>query len=126
MPDPVPFLQTVILAGAAAAALFLLSGWIGRKVSSKVVTVAAVLGVAVGFYVGCWWLFRSTGDHAHWPPTEDRDRLLFLLLPAVIFVECAAALKPWFGWLFWVLRFVIAIGAGRVLLHQSVYLRDDG
>ncbi len=123
MPDPVPFLQAVSLAGIVAAVLVLLAGWAWRK-SSSFLSVAAVLGVGVGFYVGFWWFVRSMGGPPHWPPTEARDRLLFLLLPALILVEFVAALIPRLGWLFWLLRCVIAMGAGRVLLHQSVNLED--
>src|SRR5207249_4080071 len=51
------------------------------------------------------------------------NRLFVVLLPAVILVEIAAAFPKVPQWLIWALRLLIAIGAARLLLHDSVYLK---
>ena len=43
--------------------------------------------MGAGFFLGCWVL----GIRPHWPPREDLDRLLALVLPAVMVVELLAA-----------------------------------
>jgi hypothetical protein len=75
----------------------------------------------VGFFVGCC---RLLGRWPHWPPREDQDRLLLLVLPAVIVVELAAAI-PWLPrWLAWLLRLAVAAGTARILLDNTSYVAD--
>jgi hypothetical protein len=50
--------------------------------------------------------------------------LLLILLPAVLAAELAAAAGGWWRRAGWLLRLVVAGGAGRVLLHNSTYLAD--
>src|SRR5262249_20547304 len=83
-------------------------------------SAGGVLGVAVGFFVGCWWL----GLWPHWPPREDQDRLLLILFPALIGVELVGAFRGQFRWLVWLLRLVIAAGTAPVLLYHTSYLTD--
>src|SRR5260370_2976106 len=86
------------IAAVLAALVFLLFAWPwkSRGTDFKSIlpirtAVSGVLSVSVGFVAGCWWL----GVRPHWPPLEDQDRLLLILLPAVIVVEIAVALlKP--------------------------------
>jgi hypothetical protein len=77
--------------------------------------------VGAGFFAGAWLL----GLAPNFPPTEVKDRLLLILLPAVVVVEIAAAFLGRRPWLAWGLRLLVAAGAAPVLLHGSVYLTDS-
>ena len=46
------------------------------------------LGLAAGFYLGCWILKLRP----HWPPREDLDRLLLVVLPVAMATESLAVL----------------------------------
>jgi hypothetical protein len=76
--------------------------------------------VGLGLVVGCGGL----GVRPHWPPREDQDRLLLLLLPAALAVEIAAAFPGRLARLAWPLRLVMAVGAAPLLLYNSSYLAD--
>src|SRR5712692_5860979 len=139
------------IAAVLAALVFLLFAWPWKSRGTDFKSVLAirtavggVLSVSVGFFAGCWWL----GVRPHWPPLEDQDRLLLILLPAVIVVELVAALlkselrnpKSEIGspdirvsnfgfrilsldiWLPWLQRLAVAAIAGRILLHNSIYI----
>jgi hypothetical protein len=79
-----------------------------------------LVGVVAGFLTGCWVL----GLRPHWPPREDQDRFLVLLLPAVLVVELLATVPKVPAWLIWLLRLAVAVTAARVLLHDTIYLTD--
>ena len=119
MPDLVT-LAVALTAAAITAALFLiLCSLPWRQPRPTVVALGWVLGAATGFALGCWLL----GVQPHWPPREDQDRLLLLLMPAVVMIEVLAvtALPRWLGWL---LRAIAALAAARVLLHGTSYITD--
>jgi hypothetical protein len=80
-----------------------------------------VLGVAAGFFLGCWAL----GNRPHWPPRDDLDRLFILVLPAIVLVELLAAFKRVPRWLANALRAVVIIGTAPVLLFGTSYLSDQ-
>jgi hypothetical protein len=120
MPDPILILEAGAAAGVVAAGLLLVCGWPWRTPRPVQAAAGSVLGVAVGFFLGSWLL----GVRPHWPPREDQDRLLFLLVPAVLGVELLAALAERLRWLAWLLRLLVAAGAARVLLHDTSYLTD--
>ncbi len=118
MPDPLVMFKAMALAFLASACTFSLLVW--RKRSSPAwVSLGWTVGFAAGTALGLWQI----GIRPSWPPLEDRDRLLLLVLPAAVAAEFAAMVlsrKP----LAWLLRlFVLGLSA-RVLLHQSSYLAD--
>jgi hypothetical protein len=113
-------LQALAAAAAAAALVLLLFSWPWRAPHTTRSAVGWVLGVWAGFYAGCWLL----GLWPHWPPREDQDRLLALVLPAALAVELVAATSIVPHGLAWALRLIVAIGVARVLLHGSIYLAD--
>jgi hypothetical protein len=120
MPDPILILKAQAAAAALAAAVILLFAWPWRSPRPAWVTVSSALGVGVGFLLGCWLLdvrFR-------WPPRDCEGRWLLVLLPASVAVELTASLPGKGRWLVWPLRLVVAAGAARVLLHDSVYITD--
>jgi hypothetical protein len=116
MPDQTRLLQALAAAAATAGVVLLLCGP-GRKIFPALSSLGTVLGVALGFSVGCAWL----DVRPHWPPREDQDRLLLILLPSAVVVELLAAL---FRRMAWLLRFALAASAGWILLYGSVYLED--
>jgi hypothetical protein len=118
--DPMLILAALAVAALVAAAVFLLCSWPGRTIRTARTSAGGVLGVALGFYAGCWWL----GLRPHWPPREDQDRFLFLLLPAVVGVELLVAFAGRLPRLVWLLRLLVAAVAARILLHDTNYLTD--
>lgn len=121
MPDPLKLSLAAAAAGVVAAVVaWTAYAWRGAS-APRQAELLILLGVASGFYLGCWWL----GVRPHWPPREDQDRLLTLLLPATLLVEVIAlANVP--RWPCWLLRGVVAFAAARVLLNGSVYLNNLG
>src|SRR5947209_7239320 len=121
MLDSTLIVASLAAAAVTAAAVLLLGGWPWRRPHPARTSLGGVLGVALGFLAGCWWLGTTT---LQWPPREDQDRLLLVLLPAVIGVELAAAPLGRLGRLVWLPRLIVAAVAARVLLHGTVYLMD--
>jgi hypothetical protein len=121
MPDPVRIVEASAICAALAALGLLLGGWPWRQPRAGWVAAGGALGLGSGFLVGACVL----GLAPHFPPQEDRDRLLLVLLPAAVGVEVVSAFLPRRRWLAWSLRLVVASGAARVLLHGSVYLTDS-
>jgi hypothetical protein len=120
MPDPVVILTGMGMAAAVAAAMLGLIGWPWRNGQSTWVDAGWAVSVTAGFVLGCW----AIGIRPHWPPREDLDRLLALVIPAALGVELVAAFAKVPRWLIWPLRFVIVAGGARVLLHGSGYITD--
>ena len=116
MPDLIGLLESMAAAALTAAAVCLLFV-LALKRRPRLAAAGFVLGVGLGFAAGCAVL----GIRPHFPPREDQDRLLLVLLPAALVVEVfAIGIGKWA----WLLRGVIAAGAGWILLYDSVYLTD--
>ena len=54
--DPILFLEAAAAAAITAAVVLLLCAWPWRSPRPARTSVGAVLGVALGFYLGCWFL----------------------------------------------------------------------
>ena len=108
MPDPIAMAQAAGLVLAIAAMVVGLS-WPDAR---------WIVGVGVAYYLGCGLL----GLQPRWSIREDLDRLLVLVIPAVLLVELLASLPRLPRWLIWTLRLSVAGVAARVLLHGSIYL----
>ncbi len=93
-------------------------GGVGGATDAVWIDAGWAVGLGVGFYLGCWVL----GIRPHWPPAEDLDRLLSIVIPATIGIELLSAFPRVPRWLTWVLRVAIAACLARVLLHGSIYL----
>src|SRR5690348_6908938 len=111
MPDPMRMFEAMAAAAVVAAALSLLCASSWRPRHPGLVAVGSVLGVASGFYIG----YLMLGLRLHWPPREDQDRLLILLMPAVVVVELVAAFCGRFRWLIGLLRFAVGLSAAPIL-----------
>jgi hypothetical protein len=121
MPDPILMAKAMGIACAATALLCAVFFFWGRRASAPFWTdVGWVAGLGAGFYLGCWMLDLWP----RWPPLEDLDRLMILVIPAVLAVETLAAFAKVPRWLAWVLRLALAGCVPRVLLHGSSYLAD--
>jgi hypothetical protein len=120
MPDPFLILQAIAASGGLAAAILLVCGWPWKSPRPRLANAGSAIGVGVGFLVGCLIL----GLTPHWPPREDVDRWLLFLLPAVIGAEAISAVAPRRKWLAWLVRGLVAIAAGRILLHGTIYIAE--
>lgn len=122
MPDPLVILRALVIAGVVAAVVLLVLSWPWRAPQPARTALGWVLGVAGALVVADLALNLKL----HWPPVEDRHRFLLVVLPAAVIAEVVAAFRQVPRWVAWLLRAVVAAGAGRVLLHGSVYLQEAG
>jgi hypothetical protein len=120
MPDPLQIIGACVAAGALAGVLILFGSWPWRAPRPTRSRIAGALAVGAGWFVGCWRL----GLRPDWPPREDLDRLLVVLLPALVGVEVVAAVLPLQRWIVWLLRGMVAIAVTPILLYQSIYLAE--
>jgi hypothetical protein len=120
MPDPILIVTAMGVSMAVSAVLFGVLGRGCRTVWTSWCDASWVLGIGVGFFAGCWVL----GIRPHLPPRVDLDRLLIVVLPAVVVVEMLAAFPQTPRWLVWPLRLVLVLGGARVLLHGTSYITD--
>jgi hypothetical protein len=131
MPEPLLLVNAVVLAAVLSGVVQLLAWWILGAVGAVVlprvphlqqarIAVGRALGVGIGFVAGAWAL----GQRPHWPPIEDRDRLLALFLPAAILVECLASLPRVRPWLASGIRVVFSAASAPVLLYATTYLAE--
>jgi hypothetical protein len=119
MPDYVRMAECLLLA-AMVAGLALRA--IVRPANPPPWRVATgwIASLGGGIYCGCGLL----GEWPRWPPLEDRDRFLVILLPLALVVEFAAMLLRDRRRVAWGLRFCIAAAAAPILLYNSIYLSD--
>jgi hypothetical protein len=119
MPDFVRMAECLLLATMVAGLVLFALARPGNPPPWRVAAgwVAALGG---GIYCGCGLL----GEWPRWPPLEDRDRFLVILLPLALAVEFAAMLLPTRRWIAWVLRIAVATAAAPILLYNSSYLAD--
>jgi len=120
MPDPIRILEALALSGVVAGVALLVFGWPWRSPNPKRARIGGVLGVGGGIFAGCWWL----GAVLKWPPREDQDRLLLVLLPMATVVETVIALFARPRWLPWLLRLAVAASAAPILLYGTSYITD--
>jgi len=120
MPDPIRILEAMGLATLVAGAFVLSFGLPWRTPKPARARIGGVLGLAMGIITGCWRMDALP----NWPPREDHDRLLLLLLPLVTAVEIVIAVTSQPRWLPWLLRLIVIAGAAPVLLYGSSYITD--
>ena len=120
MPDPFLIVIGMSVALAVSAVLTGAIGLSSRLGGANSVAASWSLAIGIGFLVGCWVL----GIRTHWRPREDLDRLLLVVLPAVVVVEFLAAVPQVSRWLVWAWRVAIVAMGARVLLHGTSYITD--
>jgi hypothetical protein len=118
MPDPLLYLQATAAAAIVSAVFVLaLAGW-RRPVGFFWLNTVCLLGISLGLALGCH-LLRL---HPAWPPRNGLDRLLTVVLPAVVGLELLAGSPRVSVRVAWLLRVALALMIPRILLHGSVYL----
>ena len=120
MPDPIRILEAMGLAALVAGSFVFGLGRPWRAPNAARMRIGGVLGLAAGIIVGCWQMDAPPT----WPPREDHDRLLLLLLPLVTAVEIVIAVIARPRWLPWLLRLIVAAAAAPILLWGSSYITD--
>jgi hypothetical protein len=106
------------LAALTAALVLLACGWPWRRPVRARVTLGWALGVGLGFALAC----LVVGVPVAWPPHKDQGRLLLVVWPAAVLVECLAAVPRVPRVLAWAARLGLAASVARVMLHGTVYL----
>lgn len=119
MPDFILMAKGFFTAAIVAGLLLIAIARPGKNPSRWRLATVWVLGLGTGLCAG----YGVLGEWPRWPPLEDRDRLLLVLLPLTLAAEFAAALVP-VPWLRWALRLIVAAVVAPVLLFNSVYLVD--
>ncbi len=79
---------------------------------------ACVVAMGLGLAVGSFVLLRRSV----WPPSSALERLLTVVIPAVLIIEWIAGLQRVPHWFTWLLRIGLAAMIPRILWHGSVYL----
>jgi hypothetical protein len=120
VPDPVAIVMAMGIAAAEALAVLLVCTWPWRAAGPARFDAGWALGLGLGTFLGCW----SLGIRPAWPLQQDLDRLLALVLPAIVAIEVLAAFPRVPRWLVWTLRLAVAAATARVLLHGTSYLTD--
>jgi hypothetical protein len=104
---------------AAAIALILCRPWNSPDAARTALGEALAIGVV--FFVGGGVVLRWP----RWPFAGPEDRLLAVILPALVLVEVVACRRvP--RWLAWTMRFAVAASVAPVLLFDSIYLANSG
>jgi hypothetical protein len=121
MADPVLLLEAMGAAAALAAVaqLLLVRPW--RSPSPARAAAAWAASVGFGFALGCWLLNPAL----HWPPLEDQDRFLLVVMPAAFGIELLAAIPRLPRWLVALLRATLSAAVAPVLLYGSTYLTNS-
>lgn len=121
MPDPVWMALTIATSASLAGIAVLIGGWPWRSSKPPAVATGWIVGQGTGLVVGCLLL----GLRPHWPPKEDLDRLLIIVVPMIIAVELAAIWMKVPRSLISSTRIATAASVAPILLHGSSYLRGS-
>jgi hypothetical protein len=121
MPDPILILKSAAAAAVAAALVLLAAGWPWRSPRPGRLAAGSAIGAGIGIALGVFILDAMP----HYPPREDQDRLLLILLPAAIVAEIIAVGLQRTSWAAGMPRLAVAAATGLILLHGSVYLNGE-
>jgi hypothetical protein len=121
MPDPLFLLAVMAGAAAVAAVVVLVCAWPWRTPDPTRLAIGEALGIGLAFFLGCGVVERWP----RWPLAEAQDRLLVLVLPALVLAEIFAAWQRVPPWLAWALRLAVAAAVTPLLLYNSRYLADS-
>lgn len=121
MPDPLLYLKSMSLAAIISAIVVLMMAAFRRPAGATQFNAACVLALAAGIATGQFVLTTRVP----WPPLNGLDRLLTIVIPAVLGIELFTSFKSIAPWVAWFLRFSLAAAIPRILLRGSVYLNDQ-
>ena len=122
MPDPFQYLLAIAVAAGASALVALAFGGLKSGARTARTQAAIVLAMAAGLASGAYILRLQIS----WPPVNGLSRLLTIMLPFALAIEVLSSFSivpPWFAWCW---RLALAASAGRILLHDSVYVSGPG
>jgi hypothetical protein len=120
MPDPVLYTQVMAVAAVVSALCVLATSWPRPPTASRT-NLAGVLGIGGGLVAG----YGMLGLRLAWPPVTGLQRLLLILLPAVLVIELVACWPKFPRWFSGTLRIALVICSARILLHGSIYLGGE-
>jgi hypothetical protein len=122
MPDLMQMIEAMVAAAVAAAAVVWLIALPPVPHGPARIAASRVLGLGVGSCLG----FVVLGFRPHWPPIEDQDRFLLLVLPSLLAADLLGLVSGLRRR--WVLlsRGTVAAAAAPTLLYGSTYLADPG
>ena len=106
------------IATAASAAVVLAILSLRRSASEVWCNAACVIGIGSGLAIGNAVLDLNLS----WPPRNGLDRLLMIVIPAVLGIEFMAGFSRVPRVAAWLLRISLSLATPRILLHGSVYL----
>lgn len=118
MPDLLRYLSAMAFAAGASAVVALAAGAPRVPAGITRAKIASVVALAAGLACG-WYILRLP---VLWPPASGLSRLLTIVLPLAFAIELISAFSIVPRWLAWCGRLALAMSAGRILLHGSVYL----
>ena len=117
--------NVLLLLGAlavAAVVAFIGQVAIGRRLHARR-GLGLALGSAVAFAGGVALGLMLLGVRCHWPPREDQDRLLLVLLPLAVLADVTGA-WPRLRWPALALRAAACAACGPVILWGSIHVSD--
>ncbi len=121
MPDFLVLTEAGLAAAITAGIVYLLLGLPWRSPDPTRLGLGWTLGISFGFYAGCGVLGLWPG----WPPVNDRERLMTIVMPAALLVESAAACAFLPRWLIWMPRVLLAAAVMPILLYGKGYYEDS-
>lgn len=92
-----------------------------RSRPSRLASATAPLGLALGAAVG----LAILGVSVAWPPRTGLNRLLTIVMPLAVLIECSTIAPRASDRFRWVCRVSLACGTGWILLIGSVYARGE-
>jgi hypothetical protein len=117
MPNPFRYWLAIAAAAVVSALVVLVCGGQGPPTRVVRLRIACVIAMAAGVASGGFILRLPIS----WP-LNGLGRLLCVALPAVVGIEIIACFPVVPRWFVWCSRLAFAMSAGRILLHNSVYL----
>jgi hypothetical protein len=122
MPEPLLYWKAMGIAATASAVVVLAMLSLRRSVNETWLNAACVFGIGLGLAIGNAVLALNLS----WPPRSGLDRLLMIVIPAVLGVELIAGFNRVPRVAAWLLRISLSLATPRILLHGSVYLSSSG
>lgn len=117
MPEPLLYWKAMGIAFASSAIVVLAMLSLRRSIDEPWLNVASIFGIGFGLVTG----YAVLALNLSWPPRSGLDRLLIIVIPAVLAVELIAEFKRVPRLAAWLLRIGLSLATPRILLHGSVY-----
>lgn len=130
MPDPLQYMIALLAAFSVSFVVVLISHLAMRATISSLARFVFMTGLLLGLLTG----YRYLGFEFQWPPVNALDRFLTIVLPVSMIIEFTSAARSsndqcdirsrLVSQLQAVSHFVLIVSVGRILWHDSVYLRS--